>query len=77
MKALIIGLIVIAAAVFACIPMGLGWWDEVLTFLRGCLPVLAAFIGLIALFIGITDIKDKIAAKKEENSETPDQISSD
>ena len=66
MKALIIGLIVIAAAIIACIPQGLGWWDEVLVFLRGCLPVLAAFIGLIAVFVGIVDIKDRITAGKAD-----------
>jgi len=66
MKALIIGFIVIAAAIAACIPAGLGWWGEVLAFLRGCLPVLAAFIGIIAIFVGIMDIKDKITAAKEE-----------
>jgi hypothetical protein len=66
MKALIIGLIVIAVAVIACIPAGLGWWDDVIVFLRGCLPVLAAFIGLIAIFMGIMDIKDGIALRKEE-----------
>ena len=70
MKSLIIGLIAIAAAVIACIPDGLGWWDEVLIFLRGCLPVLAVLIGLIALFAGFVDIKDKItAAKKRPLSE--------
>ena len=69
MKALIIGLVVIAGAVVACIPAGLGWWEEVLAFLRGASPVLAAFIGLIALFIGIVDIKDRIAARKEEKTE--------
>ena len=69
MKSLIIGLIVIAAAVIACLPAGLGWWDEVLVFLRGCLPVLAAFIGLIALFIGVMDIKDRISAGKGEKTE--------
>ena len=35
-------------------------------FLRGGLPIFAAFIGLIAVFIGIADIKDKQDAKKEE-----------
>ena len=69
MKALIIGLIVIAAAVFACIPGGLGWWDEVLVFLRGCLPVLAVFIGLLAVLIGIMDIKDRVTAGNEEKQE--------
>ena len=69
MKALLIGLIVIAASVIACIPAGLGWWDEVLVFLRGCLPVVGVFVGLIVLFIGIVDIKDRIAGKKTENEE--------
>jgi uncharacterized membrane protein len=68
MKALIIGLIVIVAAVIACVPAGLGWWEEVLVFLRGCLPVLAALIGLIAVFIGIMDIKDRVSAEKENKA---------
>jgi flagellar motor component MotA len=62
MKALIIGIVVLAAAVFA----GYCWWDDVLVFLRGALPVIAAFIGLIAAFIGVADIKDRAEAKKEE-----------
>ncbi|MDR2080050.1 MAG: hypothetical protein LBP74_10050 [Treponema sp.] len=66
MKALIFGIVIIAAAVCVVLPAGLGWWGDVLTFLRGALPVLAAFIGLIAIFIGITDIKDRAEAKKEE-----------
>jgi hypothetical protein len=70
MKALVIGLVVIAAAVAACLPGGLGWWDEVLVFLKGCLPVLAAFIGIIAVFVGIADIKDRAEAKKDVQKST-------
>jgi hypothetical protein len=66
MKALILGIVIVAAAVCAVLPAGLGWWGDVLTFLRGALPVIAAFIGLIAVFIGIADIKDRSEAKKEE-----------
>ena len=66
MKSLIVGSIVIAAAIIACIPEGLGWWDEVLVFLRGCLPVLAVFAGLIAICVGVVDIRDKIIAGKNE-----------
>jgi hypothetical protein len=66
MKALLIGLVVIAAAVCAVLPGGLGWWDEVLAFLRGSLPVIALLVGLIAVFIGIADLKDKAEQKKEE-----------
>jgi hypothetical protein len=71
MKSLFIGLIILAAAVFAALPpeilgFGLGWWKDVLVFLRGGLPVVAVAIGLIAVFIGIADMKDRAEAKKEK-----------
>jgi hypothetical protein len=64
MKALLIGIVIIAAAVFAILPVqtagfGLGWGNDVLAFLRGGVPV-------IAILIGIADIKDRAKAKKEE-----------
>jgi len=65
MKALILGFVVIIVAVLAILPAGLGWGEDVLTFLRGALPVLAVFIGLILLFVGIADIKDRSDAKKD------------
>jgi hypothetical protein len=70
MKSLIIGIVVLAAAVFVALPpetagFGLGWWKDVLAFLRGGLPVIAVLIGLIAVFIGIADMKDRAEAKKE------------
>jgi len=71
MKAVIIGLVIIAAAVFAILPpdaagFGLNWGNDVLAFLRGGVPVIAILIGIIALFIGIADMKDRAEAKKEE-----------
>lgn len=69
MVALIVGIVLIAFAVFAVLPGPLAWWADVLAFLRGSLPVMAAFIGLIAAFIGVADIKDRIEAKKEEAEE--------
>ncbi|GHV28454.1 hypothetical protein AGMMS4952_12130 [Spirochaetia bacterium] len=73
MKALILGLVIIAAAVCAVLPAGLNWRGDVLTFLRGALPVIAAFIGLIAAFIGIADIKDRAEAKKEAKNEKSEE----
>jgi len=75
MKAVIIGLIIIAAAAFAILPadiagFGLGWGIDVLAFLRGGLPVIAILIGLIAIFIGIADMKDRAEAKKEEKQKS-------
>ncbi|MDR0624096.1 MAG: hypothetical protein LBG10_06665 [Treponema sp.] len=71
MKALLLGIVILAAAVFAVLPpetagLGLGWWGDVLVFLRGGLPVIAVFVALIAVFIGIADMKDRAEAKKEE-----------
>jgi len=76
MKAMIIGLVIIAAAVFTVLPadvvgFGLGWGDDVLAFLRGGIPVIAILVGFIAVFIGIADMKDRAEARKEENTKQP------
>ena len=70
MKSLIIGILVLAAAVFFILPseiagIGLGWGADLFAFLRGGIPVIAFVAGLIAIFIGIADIKDRAEAKKE------------
>ena len=71
--AIIIGLVFLALSVWAVLPfsfpLGLNWGADVLTVLRGGLPLLGLFIGLIAVFIGIADMKDKAEAKKEEEAE--------
>jgi hypothetical protein len=72
MVALIVGIVFMAFAVFACFPP-LDWWANILAFLKGSLPVLALFIGLVAVFIGIADIKDKIEAKKEAVEEKKEE----
>ena len=67
MISLAVGVILIAFTVFAVLPsMPLNWGAEVIAFLKGCAPVFAAFIGLICLFIGAADIKDKNEVRKEE-----------
>jgi hypothetical protein len=70
MKSLMIGLLIIAAAVFAILPadsFGLGWGTNVVDFLKGGLPVIAIVIGIISIFIGIADIKDRADAKRENS----------
>jgi len=66
MVAMIIGVILIAFTVAAALPGFLGWGNEIIMFLKGCAPVLSALIGILAIFIGIADIKDKKEAAKEE-----------
>ena len=71
MIALTIGIVLILFAVYSILPVswGLQWWAEVIQFLKGGVPILAVFVGLIAFFVGIADIKDKREAKKEEEEE--------
>lgn len=73
MVSLIVGIVLIGFCVFACIPCGLAWTAQVIDFLKGFAPVFAAFCGLISIFIGFADIKDKKEAKKEELSAKNDE----
>jgi hypothetical protein len=62
---------VLAAAVIAILPpdtigFGLGWGKDVLVFLRGGAPVLAILVGIIAVFIGFADVKDRAETRKED-----------
>lgn len=73
MVALITGIILILFTLFAALPpnllgFGLGWGSDILLFLRGGAPIIAALVGLVAIFIGIADLKDKAEAKKEEEA---------
>jgi hypothetical protein len=73
MLSIILGILFISFTVFSVIPFfPLNWGADVIAFLKGATPVLAAFIGLICLFIGAADIKDKNEAKKEEKSAASD-----
>ena len=67
MKALVLGITALTVAVLAIIPAGLGWGEDVLTFLRGALPLITALAGLILLFTGISDIKERKESKKESS----------
>ena len=73
MIALVIGILLVLFGVYAVLPFQspgfLNWSREVLVFLKGGVPIFAFLIGLIAFFIGIADIKDKIEAKKEDQEE--------
>lgn len=71
MLSIILGIIFLGFTVFAVLPAcPLNWGADVIAFLKGSLPCFAAFVGLICLFIGAADIKDKKEAKKEESTKT-------
>ena len=71
MVALFVGFVLILFAVYAVLPVpwSLQWWQDVLAFLRGGVPIMALFVGLVAFFIGVADIKDKVESRREEEQE--------
>ena len=78
MKSLIIGLLIMAAAVFMILPpetagFGLGWKLNVVDFLKGGIPVFAIVVGIIAVFIGIADMKDRAEAQAETKKEAAEK----
>lgn len=70
MGALIIAVLFLGAAVFSILPIEglLNWGPDVLVFFRGALPVLAFLVGIVALIIAISDIRDRVLSKKEKSS---------
>ena len=71
MVALLTGLILLLFAVYSVLPVpwSLQWGQYAIDFLKGGAPILSLLVGVIALFIGIADIRDRIEAKKEEDEE--------
>ena len=66
MFTIIFGIVCIAFTVFAFLPAGLGWGAQIAFFLKGAVPVIAALVGLLAILIGIADLRDRQEAKREE-----------
>lgn len=77
MVALIIGIVFVLFAIYSVFPPQIGgalnWWNDVIQFLKGGVPIIALLIGLIAVFIGVADIKDKVEMKKEEAEEAKEE----
>lgn len=47
--------------------MGLiGWRGDFLLVVRGCLPAMLVFGGVIAVIAGLSEMKDELSSKKEE-----------
>jgi hypothetical protein len=43
-----------------------GWWNDFITILKGSLPVILIFSGIIAVIAGASELQEKLGAKKEE-----------
>jgi hypothetical protein len=60
--AIIAGLVAMVCGVWLVIE----WWDEFVILVKGCIPPILFFGGLIALIAGISSIKDAARTKKLE-----------
>jgi len=45
------------------------WWWSFVELLKGSVPCFLIFGGLIALFAGVSELKDELSAKKEAKPE--------
>jgi hypothetical protein len=81
MVPLLIGILLVLFGVYAVLPIAspgfLNWSQDVIQFLKGGAPIVAFLVGLVAFFIGVADIKDKIEARKEEKEEQEREQSAD
>ncbi len=70
MAAVVIGILFLTFTVYSVVPgdWALQWWPYVLDFLKGGIPVLTLLIGLVAILIGIADIRDRMEEKKKANN---------
>ena len=67
MIALLVGIVFFVLGVLSLAVFGAhGWWPWFIIVLKGSLPPIAILSGLAALALGISQVKDKAAAKKEE-----------
>lgn len=67
------GIVVGAAVAIAGVLGILRWWHYFIALVKGSLPAMLIFAGVIALIAGISELKDEMAAKKEENKEEKKQ----
>ncbi len=58
----VIGAIVTLLGLFGLI----GWWGSFLTIVKGTVPALLIFGGVIAVIAGVSEMKDEAASKTEE-----------
>ncbi|GAB4365237.1 MAG: hypothetical protein Kow009_02020 [Spirochaetales bacterium] len=79
MTALLVGIGLVLLAVYLVLPVSWSpqWWNSVVEFIKGGIPLGALMIGVLAVFIGITDIKDQIEAKREEEKEKAEESSAE
>ncbi len=58
----IIGAILALLGIYGLI----GWWCEFVTVLKGSIPVMLLFVGVIAFIAGLSELKDEQASQKSE-----------
>ena len=45
------------------------WWAAFILIVKGSVPIMLVFAGVIAVIAGISELKDELASKKEEKKQ--------
>ena len=61
-----LSLIIGAAVAVVGIVLLIAWWGDLLTVLKGSVPVMLVFGGAIAVIAGLAELKDETAAKEKK-----------
>lgn len=60
-----LGIAIGGAVAFLGIVLAIAWWYEFLFIIRGIFPAILMLGGVIALFAGLSELKDSFKGKKE------------
>jgi hypothetical protein len=60
-----LGIVIGVIAVIAGVAGAVSWQSDILTMIRGSMPVIFVLGGVIAVIAGLSEIKDEISSKKE------------
>jgi hypothetical protein len=59
-----LGITIGGAAAFFGLLFLIAWWADFLVLLRGTIPAIILFAGVIAIFAGVSELKDTFKSKK-------------
>jgi len=68
MVVLILGLAFVASGLVLLFLPGIWWWDWFVLVLKGSLPPILVLCGLAAIAVGISSVRDKAAAGRQDES---------
>ncbi len=64
-----LGITIGGVAAFLGLLFLIAWWADFLVIFRGTIPAIILFAGVIAIFAGVSELKDTFKSKKAETTD--------